>query len=137
MKTVKISTKKPPQWILDKVKEKWDVDWESSTIFTYGDVISSSSGTMTEDLLHHESHHTKQQKNFGGAGKWWKHYLEDDKFRYEQELECYRKQYQWVRNNIGDRNEVFECLMHYARSLSGKMYGNVKMLSESLTDIQK
>lgn len=137
MKHVKISTKKPPQWILDSVKEKWGVKWENGTIFTYGDQISNCEGSMTEDLMHHEPYHTKQQEKFGSVDGWWKKYLEDDEFRFEQELECYRKQYQWVKQNIQDRNEVFSQLMHYARSLSGPIYGNLCSMSEALDKIQK
>jgi len=128
MRWVNISKEKPPQWILDAVKEKWGVVWESTVIFTYGDIISTSSGSMTEDLIAHEQTHVRQQKAMG-ADLWWKRYLEDDEFRYSQELEAYRNQYQWLVKNIKDRNEVFKYLEHYARSLSGAMYGNMVQYS--------
>lgn len=131
MKIVAISKQKPPHWILDEVKEKFGVVWESSVIFTYGNVISSSAGMMTEDLLAHEKHHTIQQSNFGGADKWWREYLDNEQFRLDQELECYRKQYKWLKANIKDRNEVFRYLEHYANSLSGEMYGNLLSKSEA------
>lgn len=137
MKRVKISNKKPPQWILDAVKEQFDVDWESSVIFTYGDLITSYYGEMSEDLMAHEPHHTKQQKEYGGPDKWWKEYLANPQFRYEQELECYRLQYQWLDKNIKDRNEKFKYLLHYAKSLSGKMYGNLVTTQEAMNEIKK
>jgi len=95
MKWVKISTEKPPQWILDAVKSQWNVDWESNVIFTYEDTISTSSGEMSEDLIAHEQTHIRQQAEMG-ADVWWKRYLEDDQFRYEQELEAYQNQYKWL-----------------------------------------
>jgi hypothetical protein len=136
MKVVQISNKKPPQWILDAVKEKFDVDWESDVIFTYGDLITTHSGMMTEDLIAHESHHTVQQEEFGGPDKWWKKYLADPEFRYEQELECYRLQYKWLIKNEKSRNQVFRFLDHYARSLSGEMYGGLATYSEAMKAIK-
>jgi len=134
MKVVPISKKKPPQWILDEVK-KFGVSWESGVIFTYDGIISNCRGEMTEDLLAHEGNHIKQQAKIG-ADNWWKKYFKDPTFRYEQELECYRKQYQWIKNNIKDRNEIFKHLMHYARSLSSDMYGNLKTTQQALSDIK-
>ena len=135
MRWVKISTQKPPDWILKSVKELFDVDWESGVIFTYGNTISNSTGEMTEDLLIHEGNHIKQQEKIG-ADVWWKRYLEDSQFRFDQELECYRKQYQWVLKNVKSRNEVFRCLFHYAKSLSGPIYGNLKSYNDCVKAIK-
>ena len=131
VKTVKVTTEKPPQWILDEVKEKFGVVWDSGVIFTYGDVISTSGGKMTEDLLAHESHHTVQQREFGGADKWWREYLDNPQFRYEQELECYRKQYKWLKENEPNGMLRSQFLSHYAKSLSGEMYGKVCTYEEA------
>jgi hypothetical protein len=125
MKFIKISNKKPPQWILDKVKEKWGVEWESNTVFTYGDLITTYHGKMTEDLRSHEGLHVTQQKEFpGGPEAWWKKYLDDDEFRFDQELAAYRKQYNWLKSNKS-RGEVYMYLNHYAKCLSGEMYGSM------------
>jgi hypothetical protein len=135
MKSVPISKNKPPKWILDEVKKQFGVLWESGVIFTYNGVISNCKGEMTEDLLAHEGNHIKQQAKIG-ADNWWKKYFEDPQFRYQQELECYRKQYQWIKKNIQDRNEVFRHLMHYAKSLSSEMYGNIKTTQQAYLDIK-
>ena len=137
MKIVKISQQKPPQWILDEVKEKWGVIWDSGVIFTYGKIISTSGGEMTEDLLAHETHHTKQQENFGGKDKWWREYLDNPEFRLEQELECYQRQYQWLIKNEKNKQQVFHFLMHYATSLSGEMYGNLLTQQEAIRKIKQ
>ena len=138
IRLIKISTQKPPQWILDAVKEKWGVEWESSVIFTYGDTISGHKGEMTEDLLAHETHHTIQQaKHPNGPKGWWKLYLDDDEFRFEQELECYRKQYQWLLTHIKNRQVRFEMLQHYAKSLSGPMYGELVGFHEAIKKIKE
>ena len=131
MKIVKISNEKPPQWILDEVKEKWNVEWESGVVFTYGELITTFKGEVTEDLIAHESHHTAQHEKFGGADKWWREYLDNADFRFEQELECYRKQYKWLVKNIKNRQERFYFTQHYARSLSSEMYGNITTYQEA------
>ena len=136
MKWVNISKQKPPQWILDAVKEKWGVEWKSSVIFTYNGVISSSTGKMTRDLMSHERTHIQQQKDIGNGDIWWKKYLEDDKFRYSQELEAYQNQYRWLLNNEPNKNERFRFLMHYAHSLSGAMYGNMVDFNEAMQSIK-
>ena len=136
MKTVKISTKKPPQWILDAVGEQFNVYWEDGIIFTYDGVISNFRGEMTEDLLAHENNHIKQQSKTTPE-EWWKRYLKDDEFRYSQELECYRLQYIWAKNNIKDKEEVFKSLFFYSKSLSSKMYGNIRTFSEAMKDIKQ
>ena len=136
IKIVKVSTKKPPKWILKAVKKNWGVEWESPAIFTYGGLIRTSIGVIPEDYFIHETHHLKQQEEHGGTNKWWKKYLKDDKFRYEQELECYRKQYQWLGKHVKNRATRFELLKHYARSLSGDMYGNLVTFSKAINDIK-
>ena len=135
MKIVKISKQKPPQWILDAVKKQFDVHWENGIIFTYAGIISNCSGRMTEDLLAHENHHIKQQEVIG-SDSWWGYYLENAEFRYHQELECYQLQYIWAKNNIKSKEEVFKSLFFYAKSLSGKMYGNIRTFSEVMKDIK-
>jgi len=140
MKTVKISKKKPPKWILDAVKEKWGVEWNDGIIFTYGDQISNSIGRMSADLLVHEMHHTIQQRNyadFDGPDKWWKRYLEDDQFRYEQELECYRLQHKWLKEVNKNKQETWMFTRHYANCLSGPMYGNLVSFDEAIEAIIK
>lgn len=136
MKWVNTSKQKPPQWILDAVKEKWGVEWKSTVIFTYNGVISSSTGKMTRDLVAHEKTHIQQQKDIGSGDIWWKKYLEDDEFRYSQELEAYQNQYRWLLNNEPNKNEVFKFLMHYAQSLSGEMYGSMVTFNEAMKAIK-
>ena len=134
MKIVKISTKKPPKWVLNAVKKKWGVLWENGIIFTYDGIISSCLGIMTEDLLAHEGNHIIQQGN--DPKEWWEKYLADDEFRYGQELECYQKQYEWISKRITNKSEKFKLLRHYAAALSGGMYGELVNLTKAMSDIQ-
>ena len=136
MKTIKIQTQKPPQWILDEVKEKFGVEWESPVVFTYGDLITTSKGEMREDLLHHEPVHTKQQKEYGGADKWWREYLDNPKFRFDQELEAYRSQYKWILQTQKP-SQWYKYLEAYAHDLSSPMYGNLVAKDEAIKLITK
>lgn len=139
IRRVEISSEKPPQWILDAVKKKWGVEWESRVIFTYGELITTYHGEMTEDFIPHEMTHVRQQAEYpGGKDAWWQRYLEDDKFRLEQELEAYRNQYQWLlKNPLVNKQERFENLKWYAVSLSGSMYGNIVSFFQAMSLISQ
>jgi hypothetical protein len=126
---MKIINEKPLIWA--SVRALLDFD-ENRTIFTYGDAIYNPAGfVITPDLIVHEMVHKKQQASmnlFGrwfGAARWWKRYLRDPKFRFEQELEAYRAQYQYVAKEYNDREKLSKYLMNMSRELVGPMYGNL------------
>ena len=132
-----ISTQKPPAHIYNACVKKWKVDFDKGVVFTYGETIHSK-GPIPKDLMVHELTHVRQHRAYpGGKDMWWERYLQDDQFRYDQELEAYRKQYQWVKNNIKDRNQAFRYLMFYAKSLAGPMYGKVATLSKAKKEIEQ
>lgn len=132
----RISTQKPPAHIYDKCVEKWNVDFDKGIVFTYGETIHSKR-PIPKDLMVHELVHVRQHREYpGGKDMWWERYLEDPMFRYHQELEAYRKQYQWVKDNIKDRNKAFKHLIHYADCLSGPMYGNMVTIKQATEDIK-
>ena len=132
----RISTKKPPAHIYNKAVEKWGVDFNKGIVFTYGDVIHSKD-PIPQDLMVHELVHVKQHREYpGGPDAWWERYLDDDKFRYEQELQAYKKQYQWAKNNIKDREKLNKHLVHYAKCLSGEMYGKMATFNVAMKSIR-
>lgn len=124
----------PPEGIYEKCRELWGVDFDRGTVFTYGDTIHSKR-PLTEDLIQHELTHVRQQTAIGKE-KWWDEYFSDDHFRYTQELEAYRAQYKWVRDNVKDRNIQARLLDSYARLLSGEMYGNIMTWNEAVSVIK-
>ena len=132
-----ISKQYPPKHIYDKAVEKWGVDFKKGIVFTYGDTIHSAV-PIPRDLMVHELVHVRQHREYpGGPDMWWERYLEDPKFRYDQELQAYREQWQWVKANIKDRNEQVRHVTHYAQCLSGEMYGSVVPYKEALEAIKK
>lgn len=124
-KKVKVSSQKPPEWILQAVKDKFDVDWESNIVFAYDGQIMTNGGIVTEDLVAHETTHFDQQEKVGGSDNWWRKYLEDEKFRFEQELEAYRNQYQFIKMISRDQKFINNNLAFFAEALSGPIYGNM------------
>lgn len=138
MKKIIVSKKQPPKWILDAVKKDFGVEWIDGVIFTYvrNDNtkeskkleyhISTPTGVISEDLFEHEKVHIKQQGKDPDA--WWKKYLSDEKFRFEQELEAYQTQYEFAKNLFVQKKlstgQLLDLLQHYARTLSGSMYGS-------------
>lgn len=93
-------------------------------IFTYGDIVHNPSGSEVRDhLLHHESIHMGQQKAMGPE-KWWELYLSDPDFRLMQELEAYRAEYKFVKENYS-REARRKLIAHITSALSSGMYGNL------------
>jgi hypothetical protein len=137
---MKITNDKPPIWA--SIKTLFDFN-ERTTIFTYGDTIYNPAGVrITPDLIAHESIHEVQQSAmniFGlwGAARWWKKYLHNPQFRFDQELEAYRAQYKFVKARIQESNKLSTYLINLAYALSGSMYGNVCGFGEAMRRIKE
>ena len=96
------------------------------TVFVFdGDIYSDYK--LPPDILVHENKHLNQQEKVG-AVKWITQYLEDDKFRLEQEIEAYKIQLE----SIKDRNERSECRRECASHLASKLYGKITSFREAL-----
>lgn len=103
-------------------------------IFTYGDTIySPKTAAIPRDILVHEMMHEGQQKD---PKKWWDRYLKDPQFRLEQETEAYQRQWEFVKNNLRDREMAYKMLVQMARDLSSKNYGNLITFSEAMEKIK-
>lgn len=96
----------------------------ANAVFAYGDAIySPSSSDLSDDLIAHERTHFAQQRDAGGPEAWWRLYIEDPRFRLEQELEAYRAQYATLCDL--PRAERRGLLAHYCKSLASGMYGRL------------
>jgi hypothetical protein len=104
------------------------------TVFAYGNVIYVPGGAPRVGRLHvpagaelphhlvvHEEVHFDQQDAKGGPESWWNHYLLDDAFRLEQEVEAYRAQLAAV----PDRAERRRVTAKVVKDLAGPMYGRI------------
>lgn len=122
MKMNKLTHEFPPKHIYDECVKRFGVKFETGTIFTYGDKVHAYR-PIDEDLYVHELTHIEQQKEYG-AELWWKKYLADEQFRLEQEIEAYKNQMQYAKDNYNAKARK-KLLKHIVECLSGKMYGNI------------
>lgn len=102
--------------------------------FCYGDVIYNPSGTVIPpSLIAHEMIHSLQQGE-RGVGDWWSEYLFSIAFRYQQELEAHRVEFEHYRAN---NNRAFSrrYLKSVAERLSGPLYGNIGTKRSALAAI--
>ena len=100
-------------------------------VFTYGPVIYNVHSEVPEHLEVHERVHMRQQYD---PEAWWAQYLIDPKFRYEQELEAYRAQYQFIKKQ-GDRGITFLFLRKLAQDFSSPIYGSIVTFRDALNAI--
>ncbi len=107
-------------------------------VFTYGDTCYCPDGrALAIDVAEHELVHIRQQAEYGSPSAWWARYINDPDFRFRQELEAYRRQYEYASTYIKDRNQLFNYVLCLANDLSGPMYGDVMKRGEALKLIRQ
>lgn len=114
-------------------KEKWGVDWDKGVIFTWGETIHCKF-PLSPSLIAHEMTHVEQQAN--GVVLWWSKYLDDPAFRLSQELEAYRNQVNFIKQQVKDRNKKAVMIHEICQHLSGPMYGNIISFEEAKKKLQ-
>lgn len=120
---MEILVKWPPN--IEQIRKKFNLKGKHP-VFTLGNQIYNPYGNpIPQHLIVHEAVHSVQQEmhNDGIAG-WWEQYLIDAKFRLEQELQAYGKQFQYIKENMV-RDLSRKWLTVLARDLSSPMYGNI------------
>ncbi len=130
---MKIEHTYPPN--IEAIRAKFKLS--PNTVFTYGSTLHNpGNGEIDVYLETHEETHERQQLA-KGVEEWWKKYLDDNQFRFDQELEAYQNQFEHFCDNKKNpmRQEAFLNLL--GRDLSGPMYGNVCTLEEAKQKIRK
>jgi len=125
--------------VYKKAQEKWGVDLERDLmVMVYGKTMHKGfKYPIDPDLLVHEEVHVKQHTEYeGGPAAWWERYLQDPEFRINQEVEAYRRQYEWLKENEPDRNKRFKILVLCAKNLSGPMYGEAISMQNAMNAIR-
>lgn len=127
---MQILTEKPS--VADKIFNVFGVDYnKGDLIISYAPHIHTKKGYLTPDLEAHEGTHLVQQSKIG-TENWWNKFFDDPKFRLEQELEAYRNQYEYLKQNIKDRNKLYQLRTFIAKQLAGEMYGHILTTDEAL-----
>lgn len=125
---MKIVVEKPPNF--DQIVAKFPLA-DGAVLFAWGDVIYNPKGIyVPQFLLAHETVHGMRQLGQGGIEPWWTKYIEDEEFRYQEEIAAHRVEYAIIAQQIGDRNARAKLLMATAARLVAPLYGysNKKLL---------
>ena len=112
----------PPN--ISAIRKRFELDGFPTVVFTYGDKLYNPTGLdIPPDLMTHEETHEKQQAIIG-VEQWWNLYLTDDAFRLSQEVEAYREQYVYAKENY-NREVRRSVLAYIVSNLASKLYGNL------------
>lgn len=110
----------PPN--ISEIQKKFPITVE--TVFTYGDKLYTPLGLpIPQDLMIHEQVHEQQQQVLG-VEQWWGLYLENKAFRLNQEVEAYKKQYQFL-TTVLNRKGRLTALNKLSENLASPLYGNL------------
>lgn len=132
---MKIKHKYPPNY-QEIIEHFPTVENMTGVIFTYGNKLYVPGGeNIPDDLMKHEETHQRQQMEMG-IDEWWNRYFEDAEFRLDQEVEAYRNQYKYARENY-DRADYRQLLKKIAKDLSRPMYGSIINKKEAVKLIKK
>lgn len=138
----------PPNWDLIKVALPKAT---GNALFCYGDTVyNPSKQEIQPDRMFHESVHKDQQGD--DVDGWYKRYLTDREFRFQQELEAYGKQFMVLKDGvermadefraegkrlgIGKNNVLEAALDSMASALSGDAYGNLVDFGQARSKIR-
>ena len=117
----------PPNY--NKIKKKFDFG-NRYVVFTYGEILFNPAGVVIPPHLHiHEQTHSKQQ-SIVKPEVWWDKFLEDKKFRLDQEIEAYREQYKFIKS-AHNRHDRRMLLKQISQDLGSGMYGNIVKKKEA------
>lgn len=111
----------PPNW--DEVNAVFKVAGKP-VIFCYGDrIYNPSQIDVTPALYAHELMHSRQQGD-DPAG-WWRRYIDDIAFRFEQELAAHQAEYIAAMKSAPNRHARRTYAKAIAQRLAGPLYGHV------------
>ena len=123
-----IKREKPPVW--DKLVKAFGVEWGTICVAYDKDIYCGDKANLSTDVIVHESVHLARQEK--DPVQWWENYMKNKELRFTEELVAYHTQYDYLKNNVKDRNRLARYLFNLARDLSGPMYGNVVSHSEAM-----
>lgn len=106
-------------------------------LFAWGDTIYNPMGVrIAPDLMPHEAVHGARQGRDVVA--WWERYIEDPKFRFDEELPAHVAQYRWCLQNTPAAHHRM-ALIRISQAIASPLYGSLiaaadarKLLKESI-----
>lgn len=92
--------------------------------FAFGNrIFNPDNVSLDASLIAHERVHGDRQGD--DPRGWWRRYLDDQQFRFAEELIAHCIEWQHVRDNGGTRNERRAALAMIAKRLSSPLYGSL------------
>lgn len=101
-------------------------DFDKGVIITYAPYIFSK-GPLSHSLVAHELTHVRQQRF---PFFWWFAYILSKRFRFNQELEAHRAEYNAITGTLNNFNKRMS-LLAIADRLSGPLYNNMVSKEEA------
>lgn len=99
-------------------------------IFAYGFTIYNPSGNpLSPSLVAHEHAHAERQQAVGGPDTWWRYYIADKQFCFDEEVIAHRAEWRHFSATGAGRNARRAYLSQVALRLASPLYG--KMISAS------
>jgi hypothetical protein len=104
--------------------------------YCYGPVIYNPTGvTIAPTLIVHEKVHCERQGS--DPEDWWRRYLADSRFRFDEELPAHRAEYRAVCQETTHKGARAHALWKIAARLSGPLYGGIIKYSDAKAQILK
>lgn len=131
-----IITGRPPNY--EQIVAAFPIAVSPRTIFAFGEDIYSPSGNeIPKAILMHEYKHCSQQF-IHGPGAWWTKYIEDNEFRYQQELLGHVAEYKTGAALLKDRNAIARLLTGTAQRLIAPLYNYEppRTLAQAMRDLK-
>jgi len=133
-----IRVERPPNF--DRILAAFPDAAKPGVIFAYGDdIYNPTGGVIAPALLKHEAVHCERQQAPGKMSPeiWWRLYVEDNAFRYREELYAHVAEYHAQARGI-DRNQRAKLLMSTAARLVAPLYNYTppRSLTQALYDLR-
>jgi hypothetical protein len=121
--------------IYPQLEAKFGVSWDNGLIIAYDGRVHCKQIPPAQKIVHEEVHLLRQKKM--GNEVWWKLYLENEKFRFDEELVAYLAEANFIKKHIKDRELVFHAISDIASSFSSSTYGKIIDKGEALRLLRK
>lgn len=116
---MEIRFERPPLWA--EINAKFKVQGKP-VIFSWGNIIYNPERiVVSPELVIHE--HVHGQRQAPGIVEWWQHYIQNEEFRYAEELLAHKAEFAFLAVGVKDRNVRNKLLVRTAGRLTSPLYG--------------
>lgn len=117
----------PP--VYQQLHDMFGVEWEDGLIIAWDGKIHCKETPYPQKWIHEEVHLIRQKEI--GNEAWWRLYMENPEFRFDEELLAYRAETDFLKKNVSNREDCFQMIRLVARSFSSGIYGNLLTTEEA------